>query len=182
MHAIRRNVDLTVLAHNNGICGLIKGQASPTSGLGKEAVMVVQREDVVSQPLSPLALAASTGFVARGFSGNKPHLSRLMQAAMRYRGFSLIDILQPCVSFNHINTCKWYKQRAYEINEQTHDRQDLRKALDLALEWGDKIPIGILYQTDKKAFTDQLKALIDTTLVKAPYARNKLESLLEGAE
>ena len=83
MHAIRRNVDLTVLAHNNGIYGLIKGQASPTSGLGKEAVVVVQREDVVSQPFSPLALAASTGFVARGFSGNKPHLSRLMQAALR---------------------------------------------------------------------------------------------------
>ena len=179
MHAIRRNIDLTVLAHNNGIYGLTKGQASPTSVVGMETAL--QKDGVVSQPLSPpaLALAAGAGFVARGFSGNKAHLSRLMQAAIQHDGFSLVDILQPCVSFNHVNTYQWYKERVYEIDDKKHDRKDLRKALDLALERGDRIPIGILYQTEKKEFTAQLRPLGESTLVDALYAQDNLSALLQ---
>ena len=179
VHAIRRNIDLTVLAHDNGIYGLTKGQASPTSGTGM--VTNLQKDGVISQPLKPLAmaLAAGAGFVARGFAGESGMLSRLIQSALRYKGFSLIDILQPCVSFNRVNTYQWYKQRVYEIDHQAHDNSDLRQAFDLALQWGDKIPIGILYQVEKKEFTAQLQPLAHSTLLEAPYAKAQLKALLQ---
>ncbi len=179
IHAIRRNIDLTVLAHDNGIYGLTKGQASPTSGPGM--VTPLQKDGVISQPLNPLAvaLAAGAGFVARGFAGDSGMLSQLIQSALQYKGFSVIDILQPCVSFNRVNTYQWYKQRVYKIDNQAHDNTDLRQAFDLALQWGDKIPIGILYQVEKKEFTAQLRPLAHSTLLEAPYAKAQLEGLLQ---
>jgi len=178
MHAIRRNVDLTLLVHNNKTYGLTKGQASPTSDIGM--VTPLQPFGVVSEPFNgpAVALALGAGFVARGFSGNMEHLGKLIQKGMQYKGFSLIDILQPCVSFNRINTYDWYKKRVYALSEDDYVADNLEKAMDIARQWGDKIPLGIIYQKEKPTFTDQIKILKKGPLVSQKYDPKKLQALL----
>ena len=109
--AIRRNIDITMLVHDNQVYGLTKGQASPTSGEG--FVSKTQPEGSASAPFNPVgvAVAMRAGFVARGFSGMTDLLSDLIQQAISHPGFSLIDVLQPCVSFNRVNTWEWYQER-----------------------------------------------------------------------
>jgi 2-oxoglutarate ferredoxin oxidoreductase subunit beta len=142
----------------------------------------LQSDGVVSQPLMPLplSLAAGAGFVARGFSGDAIQLSRIIKAAIKYKGFSFIDILQPCVSFNRINTYGWYKERIYTIDSATHDPENFSQAMDLAMEWEERIPLGILYQKNRIDFTSQLKPLEQGTLIDAPYLREKINDRLSG--
>ncbi len=155
LHNIRRNPNLAHFVHNNQVYGLTKGQASPTSDLGMKTG--VQTRGVQSHPLNPLALAlaAGAGFVARGFSGEGDHLKELMKAAIEYRGYALVDILQPCVTFNRINTFGWYRERVREIPAD-HDPTDLAAARALAEKWGDEIPIGVLYRFERDTFEDSL--------------------------
>ncbi len=179
MHAIRRNIDLTVLVHNNMVYGLTKGQASPTSGKGM--VTRIQQHGVIMEPFNPLAvaLALGAGFVARGFSGNSEHLSMLIQEGMRHHGFSLIDIFQPCVSFNPVNTHKWYSDRIYDVAQEDYNASDFDAALKKALEWGDKIPIGIIYKKDQPSFTDQIHGLAAGPLVERKYSPDPLREMLQ---
>jgi 2-oxoglutarate ferredoxin oxidoreductase subunit beta len=179
MHAVRRNIDLTVLAHNNMIYGLTKGQASPTSERG--TITRVNQHGVIMEPFNPMAVALSlkAGFVARGFSGRKEHLSSIIQQALQYNGFSLIDILQPCVSFNHVNTYQWYNKRVYELEKENYSPADYVQAMAKAQEWGERIPIGILYRKDKPSFTDQFFALKDGPLVDRIYNPEPLRKLLQ---
>jgi len=146
--AIRRNVDLTVLVHNNQVYGLTKGQASPTSEVG--FVTKNQPDGVQAEPFNPVAtaIAMRAGFVARSFSGLQDHLTETIIQAMSHRGFSLIDILQPCVSFNKVNTFAWYKKRCQEVPAD-HDPTDWQAAMRLAYEWADRIFIGVLYKNDR---------------------------------
>jgi 2-oxoglutarate ferredoxin oxidoreductase subunit beta len=156
IHNIRRNVDITVVVHDNQIYGLTKGQASPTTGQGQ--VTKVQVNGVILEPVQPLALAIAlgAGFVARGFSGDPDHLSTLIVAGVQHRGFALIDVLQPCVSFNKVNTYDWYNKRVYKIDsDKTYDPGQRVAAFQKALEWGDKIPLGIIYQTEKETYEDK---------------------------
>jgi 2-oxoglutarate ferredoxin oxidoreductase subunit beta len=178
MHAIRRNVDLTVLVHNNRVYGLTKGQASPTSEIGM--VTKMQQNGVKNTPLNPMLLALSLGasFVARGFSGDSEHLCELIQAGIKHKGFSIIDILQPCVSFNHRNTHKWYKQRTDLLDGSKHDPRDHEKALIIASRDEDKIPIGIFFQKQKPTFTDQITALSNRPLTSSKYDPERLENVL----
>ncbi|MBF0229277.1 MAG: 2-oxoacid:ferredoxin oxidoreductase subunit beta [Desulfamplus sp.] len=171
--AIRRNIDITLLVHNNQVYGLTKGQASPTSALGM--VTKLQKHGVTSSPFNPLATALGSGanFVARGFSGEPEQLKELIKQAMNYRGFALVDILQPCVSFNKINTHQWYKDRVYDIQSIGHDPSDLAKAIVLSLEWGEKIPIGIFYQKESIPFHSRVGVLQDRTLISYPFDGEK---------
>ncbi|HOU36277.1 MAG TPA: thiamine pyrophosphate-dependent enzyme [Candidatus Omnitrophota bacterium] len=150
IHNIRRNLDITVIVCDNQIYGLTKGQASPTSDPGM--VTKVQPEGVSAQHLQPLALAlaAGAGFVARGFSQDTNHLAGLILAAIKYKGFSLVDVLQPCVSFNKVNTYDWYSKRVYKL-DASYKPTDLNAAFARSLEWGDRIPIGVIYSRDKPA-------------------------------
>jgi len=142
--ALRRNVDITILAHNNQVYGLTKGQASPTSQLG--FVTKAQPEGVRSEPFNPvlMAVAMKAGLVARGFSGEKKHLVSLIRAGLDHPGTALIDILQPCVSFNSVNTFAWYRKRC-QVLPPDYDPTDWETALKTAALWGDRIPIGVLY-------------------------------------
>jgi len=178
MHAIRRNLDVTLLVHNNKVYGLTKGQASPTADPGM--VTRMQPQGVTSESFNPLAVAVSlgAGFVARGFAGNSDHLSKLIQAGMRHSGFSLIDILQPCVSFNTVNTYDWYKKRVYDLNAAGHRTDDFSAAITASREWGDKIPIGIFHQTEKPVFTDQMAALRNGPLIAQSYNPERLQDIL----
>jgi len=178
MHAIRRNVDLTLLVHNNKTYGLTKGQASPTSDIGM--VTPLQPYGVIAEPFNGLAVALSlgAGFVARGFSGNLEHLSGLIQAGMQHKGISLIDILQPCVSFNRINTYDWYKKRVYDLVAEDYVPHNFEKAFNLARQWGDRIPIGILYQEEKAAFMDRVEMFQQDPLISQKYDPTRLQALL----
>jgi len=156
IHNIRRNVDITVIVHNNQIYGLTKGQASPTTDLGYETK--VQVNGVILEPMHPLemAIALGCGFVARGYSADSEYLSGLIVEGIRHKGFSLIDVLQPCVTFNKKNTYEWYAKRIYKINEdKSYNPQDKMAAFQKASEWQDKIPIGIIYRQEKESYEDK---------------------------
>jgi 2-oxoglutarate/2-oxoacid ferredoxin oxidoreductase subunit beta len=151
IHNIRRNVDITHFVHDNQIYGLTKGQASPTSMIGLKTG--VQTDGNFNEPLNPvlLAIACGAGFVARAFTGHKEQLISLMKQAITYNGYALVDILQPCVSFNKTNTFAWYNQRVYELDESYNCKNKI-DAMQKALEFGDRIPIGLLYKEDKATF------------------------------
>lgn len=178
--AIRRNLDITLLVHNNQVYGLTKGQASPTTALG--TVTKIQDNGTTSDPFNPVAtaLAAGASFVARGFSGNIDQLKDLIVNAMSHQGFAMIDIFQPCVSFNKINTHAWYKDRVYNLTDTDHDPADLAQALNLALDQGtDKIPTGLIFQQEKKPFHRRLAPLQNQSLVTYPFNPEAITAILE---
>jgi len=156
--AVRRNIDLTMIVHDNQVYGLTKGQASPTTQQG--FVTKAQPEGVASAPFNPIAVAVAmqASFVARGFSGMIDHLAALIQQALAHEGFALIDVLQPCVSFNKVNTFAWYNKRCYTLPEQ-HDPTDWQSAMEVAMEWGEKIPLGIIYRNQRVAFEKKFGVL-----------------------
>lgn len=151
LHNIRRNVNITHFVHDNQIYGLTKGQASPTSVEG--LVTDVQVHGNTTTPLNPVlvAMAVGAGFVGRAFSGHKDHLISIMKQAIEYDGYAIVDILQPCVSFNKVNTFAYYNQRVYELDE-SYDPTDKLSAMQKAMEFEEKIPIGVLYREERKTF------------------------------
>ena len=151
IHNIRRNVDITHFVHDNQIYGLTKGQASPTTSEGQ--ITGVQVTGSVNTPLNPvlMAIAAGAGFVARAFSGDTKHLTEIMKQAITYPGYAIVDILQPCISFNKVNTFAYYKSRVYHL-EEDYDPSNKIGAMTRAMEFDDRIPIGILYQEQKQTF------------------------------
>ena len=177
LHAARRNHDITYLVHNNQVYGLTKGQASPTSDVG---FITKTTPYGAASPVNPIALAIVSGasFVARGFAGDIDHLSHLIKRSITHRGFALIDILQPCVSFNHKNTFQWYRERVYKLEDERYDPSDKKAALEKALIWGEEIPIGIIYEENLPVYEDQLPALSDGPLVKQKIGPRRVEKLL----
>lgn len=177
IHAIRRNIDVKLFVHDNQIYGLTKGQASPTSMKG--TITKIQPFGVFSEQFNPLAMAVALNcsFVARGFAGDMEHLKALIKEAVTHRGFSLIDILQPCVSFNKINTFEWYRQRVYRLSED-YDPFDRAKAFEKSLEWGDSIPIGVVYKTSRPVFEEQIPVIKEKPLVEQKLAFEKIKSLI----
>jgi 2-oxoglutarate ferredoxin oxidoreductase subunit beta len=179
MAAIRRNINVTLLVHNNQVYGLTKGQASPTTVEG--FVTKAQPEGVVSAPFNPItvAVAMQAGFVARGFSGMIDHLSELVQKAIAHPGFALIDVLQPCVSFNKVNSYAWYKHRCYAL-PQSYDPTKWEEAMRTSREWGDKIPLGIIYRNERLPFEKHFSVLTKGPLVWRDVDRVMLKSIMEG--
>lgn len=179
--AMRRNLDVTLLVHNNMVYGLTKGQASPTSEYG--FATKAQPFGAISDAMNPIALALSqgVGFVARGYCGEKDHLSRLIQAGMEYPGFSLIDILQVCVSFNPVNTYAYYNQRVYRLDEAHHPTDDWHAAMDLAWQWGEQIPVGLIYQKQTTPFTKRIKTLEKGPLIHRSHDPAAIQKILDNA-
>ncbi len=158
IHNIRRNIDITHFVHDNQIYGLTKGQASPTTAEGH--VTTVQALGSKMLPLNPLllSLVLGAGFVARGSSGDVKLLTEIMEQAIIYKGYAIVDILQPCVSFNKVNTYKWYKERVYRIGSD-YDFENMDAAINKASEWGDRIPLGIIYKKERPVYSDKLDFL-----------------------
>jgi 2-oxoglutarate ferredoxin oxidoreductase subunit beta len=177
IHAARRNHDITYLVHNNQVYGLTKGQASPTSDPG---FITKTTPYGAASPMNPVAMAIVSGasFVARGFAGDIDHLSNLIKQAITHRGFALIDILQPCVSFNHKNTFQWYHERVYKLEDESgYDPGDKKSALEKAQEWEERIPIGIIYRQELPVYEDQLPALSKGPLVSQQIKPGRVEKL-----
>jgi 2-oxoglutarate ferredoxin oxidoreductase subunit beta len=177
--AIRRNIDITVLVHNNQIYGLTKGQASPTSDRG--VVTATQPGGVVSEAFNPLATAVAlrAGFVARSFAGMKDHLVTTITEAINHKGFSLVDILQPCVSFNKVNTFKWYKERCKELSSD-YDPSDWAAAMEKSQVWGDEIPVGVIYRNERPSFEESYPLLKEGPLVGQNVNRSKLAEIMDS--
>src|SRR3989475_38297 len=166
LHTMRRNLDITYIVMNNEIYGLTTGQASPTSE--KEHKTKSTPEGVIENPINPLALAVASGatFVARGFSGDTKTLADVLVRGIKHKGFSLIDVMSPCVTYNKVNTYDWFKQRVYVAEKEGHNPKDLQAAMVKAMEWPnmdqkrDRVPTGVIYETDAyPTYEDQEPAL-----------------------
>jgi 2-oxoglutarate ferredoxin oxidoreductase subunit beta len=146
VHTARRNVDLTYIVMNNQIYGLTTGQMSPTSMIDMKTKSTPFGN--VETPLNPITMAITIGatFVARGFSGDIKHLTDLMKQAIQHKGFALIDIFSPCVTFNKDNDTPFFKQRVHRLEDDNHDTSDWQTAMEKAMEWGDTIYTGLFYQ------------------------------------
>ena len=178
MHAARRNHDITYLVHNNQVYALTKGQASPTSDPG---FVTKTTPFGATNPVNPVALAIISGatFVSRSFAGDVDHLASVIKEGIAHKGFALIDILQPCVSFNHKNTYSWYRERVYKLKDEVgYDPGDRKTALEKAQEWGDRIPIGVIYKSELPTYEDQLPALKKGPLVSHRIEPGQVEKLL----
>ena len=178
IHAIRRNIDITVIVHNNQVYALTKGQASPTSDLGY--VTKVQPRGVIDEPVHPLSLAIALGcgFAARSFAGDKEHLSLMIQEGVRHKGFALIDTLQWCVTFNKKNNFSWYKQRSYKLGAD-YDPTDKLKAFEKSLEWGERIPIGIIYKNGRPSYEEACGLMKERPLVEQETSPLKVKAVFK---
>ena len=176
--AIRRNIDVTLLVHNNQVYALTKGQASPTSDEG--FITKNQPGGVASAAFNPVAVAVAmhAGFVARAFAGLVDDLSDTIQQAIAHRGFSLVDVLQPCVSFNKVNTFAWYKKRSYPLTED-YDPTDWNAAVKVADQWGDRIPVGVIYRNERPPFEEHFPVLGRGPLTGGNMDRTTLKKIME---
>lgn len=179
IHAIRRNIDIVDIYQNNKVYGLTKGQYSPTSDKGYISRTTLTGSIEESVNPQAIALAAGATFVSRGFAGEIKHLTWLIEQALRHKGYSLVDVFQPCVSFNKVNTYQWYQQRVYKLeDEQDYDVTNRTAAFNKALEWGNRIPIGIFYRVaDKPSYEDQVPALNKGALVKQQLRKKLPEKI-----
>jgi 2-oxoglutarate ferredoxin oxidoreductase subunit beta len=178
-HAARRNVDLTYVIHNNLIYGLTTGQASPTTKKGH--VTKTSPRGVWELAINPIseALGAKATFVARGFAGDPKHLKELLKKAINHEGFAMVDVLQPCVAWNRINTYDFYRDRVYKLSEVGHDTEDFNSACEKAQEWGNRIPIGIFYQIKKPPYHKSFPPLEEKPLARQDLGKVTVKSLLE---
>ncbi|MCI4369521.1 MAG: thiamine pyrophosphate-dependent enzyme, partial [Thermoplasmata archaeon] len=179
VHAMRRNVDLTYVTMDNQIYGLTTGQASPTSMMGHKTKSTPF--GVIENPMDPIALAIASGatYVARGFSGDVKQMADLIANGISHRGFAFVDALSPCVTYNKINTFDWFRQRVYKLESAGHDPSNITQAFTRALEWGDKIPTGLFYKTDKPTYEELEEVLNAGPLAHQSAGLKGRESLLD---
>jgi 2-oxoglutarate ferredoxin oxidoreductase subunit beta len=179
-HAIRRNIDMTLIVHDNQILGLTTGQTTATSLQGFKTKSTPFGS--VVPPLNPIAhaLVSNGTFVARGFAGDPKHLQSLIIEAVKHRGFSYLDVFQPCVTFNYLNTYQWFRERVYKLEEKGHDNTDRGKALEKSFEFGDRIPIGIFYREEKPTYLDNLPHVKGKTLARMPIEDIDVSAIMES--
>lgn len=182
IHTARRNPDISYFIHNNQIYGLTKGQPSPTSDQGMLTKFSPPPHGNIEKSVNIVrqALSAGATFVARGFTGDIKQLSELMSQAIAHPGFAVIDILQPCVSFNKVNTYQWYRQRIASIEAMPdYDPSDIDKALALSARWNEQIPTGLFYQTVRPTLEQRLPQLAEEALVQKPVDNIDIYPLMQ---
>ena len=159
-HTARRNVDLTYVVMNNQIYGLTTGQVSPTSSQGMKTKSTPFGS--VEMPVNPITAAIMNGatFVARAYSGDGKHLTELMKKAILHKGFALIDIFSPCVTFNLDNTYQFFRPRIRKLEDEGHDTDDWKAACEKAMLWGDEIYIGLFLKREAPSL-DQQEPVLD---------------------
>jgi len=179
VHAARRNIDMTVIIHDNQVYGLTTGQTAPTARKGFKTKSTPQ--GVIDEPVNPIAIALAGGstFVARGFSGDIPGLTKMIVEGINHKGFAFVDIFQPCVTFNHVNTYQWYREHIYQLPPE-YSATDRAEAFKKSQELTDKIPVGIFYHEVKPTYEDQTPQLANNTLLNSPIPQApELAKLME---
>ena len=179
VHSMRRNVDLTYVTMDNQIYGLTTGQASPTSTMGQKTKSTPT--GVIERPIDPISLALASGatYVARGFSGDVKQLVDLVAGGIQHKGFAFVDVFSPCVTYNKLNTFDFFRQRVYKLESAGHDPTDIVAAWARSLEWGDKIPIGLFYRTERPTYEDLEEVLSPGPLAHQPAGLKGRESVLD---
>lgn len=176
LSTIRRNPNITNIVNNNMVYALTKGQASPTTQKG--FVTAVQSSGVSSEPFNPIAtaIAQDASFVARAFCGDIEQSKEILKKAILHKGYSLVDIFQPCVTFNKINTFKWFKENTYYI-DKNYDYSNRVKAFEKSIEIN-KLPLGIFYINENKTIFEETDANKDITSINTLDRRkNRAEKL-----
>lgn len=179
IHSLRRNMDMTYIVMDNQIYGLTTGQTSPTTELNTKTKSTPGGS--TENPLNPvvLALAGGASFVARGFSGEPTHLAELMKKAIQHKGFALVDVFSPCVTYNKTNTYPFFRDRVYKVEDEGHDSSNFEAAMKRAQEWGNRIPIGVLYAKERPTYEEGEPAMQAGALVKQPFKPLDPSILLE---
>ena len=179
LHAVRRNIGIVDMVQNNHVYGLTKGQYSPTSRAGFRTK--TSPHGALDRPVNPLALALSQGatFVARGFALDLKGLIELMVAALDHRGYALIDIMQPCVTFNKGMDYDWFSEHTYRVEDEGHDPSDRMAAMARAFEYpgGERIPLGLIYRTEQvPSYEEQVPTLAQGPLAAQPLRGRPAEA------
>jgi 2-oxoglutarate ferredoxin oxidoreductase subunit beta len=177
LHSMRRNVDLTYIVMDNQIYGLTTGQISPTSVKGMKTKSTPFGS--VENPINPipLAIAAGATYVARGFTGQQKQLVELIKGGIEHKGFSLIDVFSPCVTYNEDNGHEFFKQRTKKLEDMGHDPTDFHGAMERAYLWGEVIPIGLFWRRLDLPSLDELEPV----LAEGPLVRRPLGAFPEVA-
>jgi 2-oxoglutarate ferredoxin oxidoreductase subunit beta len=165
LHAVRRNINLTYIVMDNQIYGLTTGQTSPTTAKGHKTKSTPNGN--AENALNPLALALVGGatFVSRGFSGDPVHLAEVIRRGIAHRGFSLVDVFSPCVTWNKVNTYTWFRERVFQLEKSGHDASSLDAAVREAMRTDGRLPIGVFYETDRPTYEEEELALRQEPLV-----------------
>jgi 2-oxoglutarate ferredoxin oxidoreductase subunit beta len=165
-HAARRNPNITLIVHDNLIYGLTTGQTSPTTKRGHRTKSTPR--GAFEEAVNPIAgaLASNASFVARGYVGEIQQLTDLFVQALSWEGFAMVDVLQPCISWNRINTYQFYKERVYKLEETGHDPSDISQAYERSLEWTERIPIGVIYKKERTPYRENFPFLEGEPLVR----------------
>jgi 2-oxoglutarate ferredoxin oxidoreductase subunit beta len=180
IHTIRRNPNITNIIHNNMVYGLTKGQASPTSRMGFKTP--VQVNGVFLEPFNPIAVAIAldAGFVARAYAGDSEQTKEILEKSIKHKGYALVDIFQPCVSFNKINTYQWFREHTYYLGD-SYDSCDRSEAFKKAVET-EKLPLGVFYtNTNKTTFEENIGTYQEdkSPLYERELDTEKLRDLIE---
>ena len=178
MHTARRNIDLTYIVMDNQVYGLTTGQIPPTSRLDMKTKSTPQGN--LEWPINPLTSAIMNGatYVARGFSGDPKHLTELMKGGIRHRGFALIDVFSPCVTFNHDQDYPFFKERVKKLEDVGHDPSDWKSACERAMAWGDTLYTGLFFKAERPSL-DELEPILQNA---PPLARRPLGLSAEQAK
>ncbi len=179
IHAARRNHDITLILHDNGLYALTTGQTSPATPHGLKTKSTPQGNP--DYPLMPITMAIAAGatFVARGFTGDIKQLTDLFIQANEHKGFALVDVMQPCQTFNKVLTHEFYQQNKYYLGED-HDVTNKEAAFKKSLEFGEKaIPLGVFYKEEKQSYESVLPQLAETPLIEHSPVRKDLDGLFK---
>jgi len=172
VNGARRNQDITVILHDNAVYGLTTGQTSPRSPQGYKSKSTPAGN--IDEPINPLSLALAAGatFLGRVYAGNAKAATEMIIKANEHRGFSVIQVLQPCIIFNKQYTHAYYRENIYELDDN-HDKTDKQAAFAKTLEWGlKKIPVGIFYQVEEPTCESQIPQIKNKPLIEIPVKRN----------
>jgi len=179
IHAMRRNPNIVYIVGNNTVYGLTKGQVSPTSAKGcKSPSTPFGNPDLPINPIA-LALANHCSFVGRGYAGNLPHLVNLIKEAHKHKGFALVDVLQPCVTYAKDTGYKYYQDLTYDLQQAGHEKTDLEAAMRRAMEPPEKYPIGIFYQEERPLYEEELPQFKNGPLVNHDISKVDITLLFE---
>ncbi|MEE6246000.1 MAG: 2-oxoacid:ferredoxin oxidoreductase subunit beta [Thermoproteota archaeon] len=165
IHSMRRNIDITYVVMNNQVYGLTTGQASPTSEKGM--ITKSTNTGVLEIPVNPIALGLVSGatYIARGFSGDASQLTNLIEQGIQHKGFALVDVMSPCVTYNKINTYEWFRERVYRLEDENHNVINMEEAIRKSQEWDSKIPTGTFYKINRPTYESEQPALKEGNLV-----------------
>lgn len=179
IHAVRGNANITYITHDNQLYALTTAQSAPTTDKGTRTKSTP--DGLIEEKANPISLALSAGgsFVARGFSGDATHLKELLKKAILHQGFSLVDVFQPCVTFNKVNTFKFFFDRLYNLDKKEgYQTNDVLMAQKEAMVWGDKIAYGLFYEDKRPSYDKYLPQLNGPALAKRPMKVRNIEQLL----